>query len=117
MTEPLFHVAQRADWEAAQQAGRYELSTRGLSLAEEGFIHCSLRHQVRAVAEACYADLDDLVLLVVDPALLGGVPVRYEPAVPGGQAYPHLYGALPVHAVVAVHPITRAPDGGFVLPD
>jgi uncharacterized protein (DUF952 family) len=115
MAEPLYHIALRTDWEAAQPAGRYEVSTRGVSLAAEGFIHCSLRHQVRGIAEACYADLDDLVLLVIDPASLG-VPVRYEPAVPGGEAYPHIYGALPVHAVVHVHPVTRDASGQLVLP-
>lgn len=118
-TEPLYHIALRTDWDAAQPAGRYEVSTRGLSLAEVGFIHCSLRHQVRGILEACYSDFGDphdLVLLVIDPGSLG-VPVRYEPAVPGGEAYPHIYGALPVHAVVQVHALTRDAGGHLVLPN
>jgi uncharacterized protein (DUF952 family) len=114
MTE-LFHIALRTDWEAAREAGRYEVSTRGSTLADEGFVHCSLRHQVRGVADAIYADADDLVLLTVDPARLD-VPVRYEPAIPGGEAYPHVYGALPVPAVVDVRPIARGTDGRLVLP-
>jgi uncharacterized protein (DUF952 family) len=111
----IFHLAFRTDWEAALATGRYEMSTRGRTLAEEGYVHCSLPHQVRAVAEAIYADADDLVLLTVDPERLDA-PVRYEPAIPGGEAYPHVYGALPVHAVVGVRPVTRGADGRFVLP-
>lgn len=112
----LFHIALRADWEAALAAGRYEVSTRGRTLAEEGFIHCSLRHQVRGVADAWYADVDDLVLLVIDPGRLD-VPVRFEPPEPGAEAYPHIYGAVPVRAVCSVHPLTRGPDGGLPLPE
>ena len=115
MADDLYHLALRPDWEAALAAGRYEVSTRGRTLAEEGFIHCSLRHQVRGVADAFYADVDDLMLLVIDADRLD-VPVRYEPPEPGAEAYPHVYGALPVHAVRAVLPLTRAPDGGLVLP-
>ena len=105
----IFHIALRTDWEAARSVGRYEGSTRGRSLADQGFVHCSLSSQVRGVAEAFYADLDDLVLLVIDPARLG-VPVRYE------QGFPHVYGAIPVHAVLSAEPITRDADGRFVLP-
>ena len=51
MTE-IFHLADRRQWEAARAAGRYEISTRGKTLSEVGFIHCSQRHQVRPVADA-----------------------------------------------------------------
>jgi len=107
---PIFHVAERAAWETARPAGRYEVSTRGVSLAEQGFVHCSTRAQVPGVLQLFYADLDDLVLLEIDPDRLG-VPVRYE------QGFPHVYGPIPVPAVVAVHPLTRGQDGHFVLPD
>lgn len=111
----LLHVAFRHDWAAATAAGSYEVSTRGRTLADEGYIHCSLRHQVQAVVDAHYADAEDLVLLVVDADRLD-VPVKYEPPVPGGEEYPHVYGPLPVHAVVAVHPLTRGGDGRLVVP-
>ncbi|MDT0426000.1 DUF952 domain-containing protein, partial [Streptomyces evansiae] len=45
----------------------------------------------------------DLVVLVVDPARLTD-PVRYEAMKPGGEEFPHLYGPLPVEAVVEVRP-------------
>lgn len=102
VTEHLFHLALRSDWEAAQEAGEYQVSTRGRTLAEEGFLHASHAHQWRAVRDAYYADVTEpLVLLEVDPALLD-VPVVEEVPVGGDEAFPHVYGPLPVTAVVAV---------------
>ena len=106
MTE-LLHLTERTLWEEARAAGTYEMSTKGRTLAEVGFIHASLRRQLPAVARALYGDEPEpgrLVVLVVDSTRLT-VPVRYEPPVPGGEElFPHLYGPLPVDAVVDVEP-------------
>lgn len=112
----LFHLTDRTTWESARAVGVYEKSTRELTLAEEGFIHCSLRHQVRGVADRFYADADDLVLLIIDSALVSA-PIRYESPAPGAQEYPHIYGPLNVDAVVEVLDVTRDGDARFVLPD
>ncbi|MEV7848066.1 DUF952 domain-containing protein [Streptomyces cyaneofuscatus] len=110
MTEPLLHLAEAPLWEAARGTGTYEMSTRGRTLQEEGFIHLSLPHQLPGVARMLYGDGAgggggaggrDLVVLVVDPARLTA-PVRYEAMKPGGEEFPHLYGPLPVDAVVEV---------------
>jgi uncharacterized protein (DUF952 family) len=101
-TEHLFHLALRRDWEAAQEAGEYRVSTRGRTLAEEGFLHASFEHQWLGVRDAYYADVTEpLVLLEVDPALLD-VPVVEEVPAGGDETFPHVYGPLPVAAVVAV---------------
>jgi uncharacterized protein (DUF952 family) len=101
-TEHLFHVALRRDWEGAQEAGEYRVSTLGRSLDEEGFLHASYAHQWQGVRDAYYAGVTEpLVLLEVDPALLE-VPVVEEVPDGGAEAFPHLYGPLPVAAVVAV---------------
>ncbi|MFI5725977.1 DUF952 domain-containing protein [Streptomyces cyaneofuscatus] len=108
MTEPLLHLAEAPLWEAARGTGTYEMSTRGRTLQEEGFIHLSLPHQLPGVARMLYGDGSeggvgghDLLVLVVDPARLTA-PVRYEAMKPGGEEFPHLYGPLPVDAVVEV---------------
>jgi uncharacterized protein (DUF952 family) len=111
----LFHIAERAAWEDAQAAGSYRVSTLGVTLAEQGYIHCSLRPQVRGVADAFFAGVDDLVLLVIDSDRLT-VPVRYEAPTPGAELYPHIYGPLPVAAVTDVIALTRDPDGTLALP-
>lgn len=113
MTESLFHIALPDEWAAATASGSYERSTRGRSLDDEGFIHCSHRQQVEATANRFYADLESLVLLTIDPDRVGS-PIVEEPAVEGGEMFPHVYGPIPVDAVVAVSPWTRGSDG-FVL--
>ncbi|MGW3290747.1 DUF952 domain-containing protein [Streptomyces sp. NPDC001002] len=105
MPEPILHLTERALWDAARSTGTYEISTRGRTLQEEGFVHCSTRAQLPRTAAAFFADLDDLVVLVVDPDLLD-VPVKYEAATPGGEEFPHVYGPIPVAAVVDVEPWT-----------
>ncbi|MEU2225232.1 DUF952 domain-containing protein [Streptomyces sp. NPDC018347] len=102
----ILHITERSRWEAARARGAYELSTRGRTLQEEGFIHFSTREQLPRVAAFLYGGYDspdELVVLVVDPARVGA-PVRYESVEPGGEEYPHVYGPLPVEAVVDVEP-------------
>ncbi|KRF30702.1 DUF952 domain-containing protein [Nocardioides sp. Soil805] len=103
MMQPIFHIATVADWEAAQRSGAYTTSTRGRTLAEEGFIHASRTEQVAPVFERYYRDAGEpLVLLVVDPDRLSA-EVRVEPV--GADTYPHVYGPIDPAAVVEVHPL------------
>jgi uncharacterized protein (DUF952 family) len=119
----LYHLTERANWQKALRAGEYRMSTRGVTLAEQGFIHCSLAHQLRGVAEMFYQDADDLVVLVIDSARVPA-PVRYEAAAPvrgeapppGQEGFPHIYGPLPVDAVTRVVAVGRDGAGEFVLP-
>jgi uncharacterized protein (DUF952 family) len=104
----IFHVALRQDWDAAQQAGRYEMSSRGVTLAEEGFIHASTHEQLPGTVERYYGDLDpaELLVLEIDPDACeaAGSAVKWE-HVPGARApFPHVFGPVPVTAVTAVHP-------------
>ena len=97
----IFHIATMADWAAAQASGSYTTSTRGVSLVDEGFIHASREDQWEGVRDRYYADVaEPLVLLAIDTDLLD-VPVVEEP-VPGGETFPHVYGALRPAAVVQV---------------
>jgi len=94
--EPIFHIADKATWEAAIPGGEYAQSTRDQSLVDVGFIHCSYRHQVDSVLENFYADVSTpLVLLTIEPALLDA-PVKVE------DGFPHIYGALNTGAVIEV---------------
>ena|ERR1700729_2740794 len=112
----LLHITERRTWADAERAGQYLMSTRGVTLAAEGFIHCSLRHQLRGVAELYYADVEDLVVLVIDSDKVGA-PVRYEAPAPGADEFPHIYGPLPAAAVTEVVAVTRDPAGRLVLPE
>ena len=112
----IHHLALAADWAAAQEAGEYRTSTLGATLDQVGFMHASHAHQVAGVAERYYRDVaDELVLLLVDPDRLD-VPVVEEVPDGGTEAFPHVYGPIPVEAVVEARPVGRTADGGFVLP-
>lgn len=97
--DPIFHLALPPDWVAAFGPGEYRMSTRGMTLDEVGFIHCSTRAQVEATANRFYSDVDELVLLTIDPLLVPS-EVRWEPPAPGvDDLFPHVYGPLPIAAV------------------
>ena len=98
--QPLFHLALADDWQAAQASGSYSVSTRGMTLEQVGFIHCSWREQVDATYQRFYADAGEVVLLEIDPAAVG-VPLRAD-AIPTGDLFPHLYGPLKPSAVRSV---------------
>ena len=102
----IFHVATVADWEAAQASGGYTTSTRGRTLAEEGFLHAAREDQWRGVLQRFYADVaEPLVLLEIDTDLLG-VPLVEEVAPGTDETFPHVYGPLRPAAVVRATPVT-----------
>lgn len=112
----LLHITDRPGWESAQETGEYRISTRGMTLEQQGFIHCSLPHQLRTVAEAFYSDLDDLIVLVIDSEQVGS-PIKFEIPEPGADEFPHLYGPLPTSAVTEVIPVSRDTEGRMLLPE
>jgi uncharacterized protein (DUF952 family) len=110
----IYHIATAPDWAQAQRDGQYTTSTRGRTLAEEGFIHASTAGQVAPVANAYYRGVPDLVVLVIDPGRVGP-EIRYE-IVPGSDApYPHIYGPLNTDAVVGTRPLEPGPGGEFTF--
>ena len=103
----IYHVATLADWQQAQQSGSYAMSTYGRTLEEEGYIHAARHHQVPLVRDRYYADVTEpLVVLEVDTDRLDA-EVRDEPV--GDEVYPHVYGPIPVSAVVAWRPARLPP--------
>ncbi len=118
MTEArIYHLAVPEDWGRAAQGGLYAVSTRGLSLADEGFIHCSFAHQIEPVANAWYRDLDRLVILRLDPETLAA-EVRVEPSSDGSaELFPHVYGPIPIAAVAETVAWSREAGQDWTLPD
>ena len=108
----LYHLALRHDWQRAKVEGHYPHSSRGLALADVGFVHASQAHQVEPTLRRFYGDLPaaEVLLLAIDPARLGpaGVELRLEPAPDSGELFPHLYPALPLEAVIWNEPIGAA---------
>jgi uncharacterized protein (DUF952 family) len=107
----IYHMCRRAEWAAAGAAGLYRGSSQD---AADGFIHFSTAEQIRESARKHRAGQDDLVLVTVDAARVGGA-LKWEPS-SGGALFPHLYGALPLEAVLCVDPIQLGPGGVHVFP-
>ncbi|MGV0742341.1 DUF952 domain-containing protein [Mycolicibacterium sp. XJ870] len=109
--EVLVHLCSADDWRRAQEAGEH----RPDSLRAQGFVHLSTPEQVHLPANRLYAGRSDLLLLHIDPAKLSD-PVRWEPGVPTdprSMRFPHLYGSLPVAAVISTTAYVPGTDGRF----
>jgi glutathione S-transferase len=123
----IYHLALTEEWQAGQRQGSYRRSTRGLSLEQVGFIHASRADQLAATYRRFYGDAGPVTLLTIDPQRLTA-PLRYEPAPQGGgdagsvgivmaggkesaeggekgsELFPHIYGPLPLAAVLTAEP-------------
>src|SRR5712691_8131010 len=103
-----------ADWKRALADGEYTMSTRGRTLAEQGFIHASTARQVTGVANSFYRGAPDLLVLVIDTDKLTA-PLAYD-VVPGAdEPFPHIYGPLNPGAVIGTLPFEPGPDGSFTF--
>lgn len=110
----LLHLCSLANWATAQACGEH----RPDSLRDAGFVHLSTPEQVHLPANRFYAGRTDLLLLHIDAALLEA-PVRWEAGDstdPAAMVFPHLYGPLPVGAVIAVTRYRPGRDGRFQPP-
>lgn len=106
----LVHLCGVQEWShARERGGIYPESDK------TGYIHLSTLEQVHLPANRLYRGRADLVLLYIDPAALDS-PVRWEPGVPTdprSMLFPHLYGLLPVRAVIGAAAYPPAGDGSF----
>jgi uncharacterized protein (DUF952 family) len=110
----ILHISDAQELSQALATGEI----RTPSLDTQGFVHCSDFGTMHLPANRIYAGRTGLKLLVVDPALVPA-PVRWEaadPPQPGGPLFPHVYGPIPMTAVVGTHDLPPAADGTFGLP-
>ena len=110
--ELIYHVCDGAAWRAAHGAGRYSGSADDL---RDGFMHFSTHSQVRTSVALLRAGQAGLVMLVVEAKKLGSA-LKWEPS-RGGQLFPHLYGDLPMDAVVEAIDLPLGADGMHQFPD
>jgi uncharacterized protein (DUF952 family)/SAM-dependent methyltransferase len=107
----ILHIVDRDAWTRAVRDGVYP----GDTLDTQGFIHCSYPHQAVRVADALFTGRTDLLLLVIDADQVAE-SLRDESFEPGGEAFPHVYGPLPLDAVIEVLPFEAGTDGRFRFP-
>jgi uncharacterized protein (DUF952 family) len=106
-----YKIMSAAELQQMQRDGVFHGSPADIA---DGYIHLSCGSQVAATLDRHFSGIDGLVLAAVDLSVLGDT-VRWEPS-RGGQLFPHIYGFLPVGAVVSTATLERTPDGAIKLP-
>lgn len=107
----IYHITTADAWAEALTRGHYETD----SLQSEGFIHCSTQVQLLIPANERFRGQTDLILLEIDPFQVAARLV-YEDCYDSGQAFPHIYGVIPLTAVKRHLPFPPNADGSFSLP-
>jgi len=103
-----FHLLPLQRWVEARAVGMVVPT----SLAEEGFVHCTdgWAALVDTANRHYAAEQGPFLALTVDLACVQ-TPWRYDDA---ARIYPHVYGPLPISAVLEVRPMARSADGRFL---
>ena len=112
MGELIYHICRKDEWFSAKTVGIYNGSSQD---KRDGFIHFSSFNQLEKSAAKHRAGQDGLVLLTVDTNLLGEL-LKWEPS-REGKLFPHLYGNLPLVAVVKEQDLELGSDGFHIFSD
>ena len=95
--DALYHLATPDEWAAYDAAGRIQPP----SLETEGFVHCSYGRQVAGTVAKHFAGVAALLALRLTPDAIGH-EIVVEDSYGSGQAFPHVYAAIPAAAVAEV---------------
>jgi uncharacterized protein (DUF952 family) len=108
----IYKICDEPLWREGERAGVF----RGASVdARDGFIHFSSATQVRATAAKHFAGVENLLLIAVDADALGAA-LKWEVS-RDGDVFPHLYGSLPLTAVLWIKPLPLGTDRWHVFPE
>lgn len=108
----IYKIAPEALWRAAEADGVFTGAPVDLA---DGYIHFSTADQARETAARHFAGQEGLLLAAIDADALGEA-LAWEPS-RGGALFPHLYGKLPMRAVLWAKPLPLGPDGGHHFPE
>ncbi|MDK1377745.1 MULTISPECIES: DUF952 domain-containing protein [unclassified Sinorhizobium] len=112
MNATIYKIVPALLWQEARRAGQFTGAPVDLA---DGFIHFSTGDQVVETAARHFEGQDGLLLIAIDGVALGDKLV-YEPS-RGGALFPHLYGPLPLDAVIWEKPLPLGADGLHVFPE
>jgi uncharacterized protein (DUF952 family) len=112
MSEIIYKIIPTEAWEQAVRADMFLGAPVDI---RDGYIHFSDPTQVIETAAKHFSGQTDLTLVAVEYARLGDA-LKWEPS-RGGALFPHLYGPLPMDAVLSATPLPLGPDGAHNFPD
>lgn len=108
----IYKICTEAEWANAMATGEFAGSAVD---AADGYIHFSSADQVVETAARHFAGRAGLMLVAVRAEALGP-ELKWERA-RGGALFPHLYGPLPLSAVLWTRPLRLDADGRHLLGD
>jgi uncharacterized protein (DUF952 family) len=108
----IYKIAEEGQWAEAVARGAFDGSVDD---TRDGFIHLSTAAQARETAAKHFAGRAGLILAAVQVDRLGA-QLKWESS-RGGALFPHVYGALPMTAVLWARPLPVGADGHHAFPD
>lgn len=112
MTDIVYKIVAEPLWREAKSSGRFHGAEIDLA---DGYIHFSTGQQARETAKLHFSGMTGLMLVAVDATVLGDA-LKFEPS-RGGDLFPHLYGSLPISAVLWDMPLLIGVDGQHAFPE
>jgi uncharacterized protein (DUF952 family) len=94
----IYKILSPFEWEEFQNKTIFYGSELDL---KDGFIHCSFENQYLGVIKRYFSDQCPLILLLIHTECLSPGSVKVEANSPGGEKYPHIYGPVPLKAVLS----------------
>lgn len=110
----IYKICPRPLWQQAERDGIFRGAPVDL---RDGFIHFSTAAQLAGTAAKHFAGESNLLLIAVDADSLGPALAWENSHGRSSGKFPHLYGELPLSAVLRVEPLPLGRDGHHVLPE
>ncbi|MAI69614.1 MAG: dihydroorotate dehydrogenase [Rhodopirellula sp.] len=107
MSQPLLYkLLSQREWQQVLEA--QALAGFGIDLLD-GFIHLSTAEQVKETARLYFAGHEDLMLVSIDSSCLEE-SLRWEKS-RAGALFPHVYGVIPMSAVLGAETLPLGVSG------
>lgn len=110
--EVIYKIVTSEQWLEAEKDGVFKGAAVDLA---DGYIHFSTAEQVGETAAKHFAGQHGLLLISVSSLLITD-NLTYERS-RGGKLFPHLYGDLPLSAVIRKEDLPLGSDGRHRFPD
>ena len=98
LSTTIYKILTIEEWTEFQNSGIF----RGNPLdQQDGYIHMSYYEQVNKTVQKFFAGREsDIIFVHIDTTLLNNNELRPERNKAGGDIYPHIYGTIPINAVI-----------------
>jgi len=110
-SELIYKITPRLAWQQARSIGIFQGAPIDL---QDGYIHFSTANQVAETAAKHFSNMDDLLLVAVNSAVLGE-ELQWEIS-RGGALFPHLYASLSMQDVLWAKPMPLSAKGHHIIP-